>query len=399
MTAGFAPHHPDPRIRGEVHGRLHAAAVRHNIGHFLDAAGAARWEWNALRDVALAEEATLGAEERAELRAIADGAGVDHEAHLIFALTAHVIAPEECTVAAAVGTASSTGSTMLLKNSDKIGADSLVGDGYHKYKEINVVVDLRSDDDLRILGVAAAGSTNLKMGVNDAGIAAASNIVRTTELRLNTPSLDDLRALDRGRILRTGLTFRSAWEATTWTIDAISDTPMATPGNVHFAEPDVMFIVEGSYDRIAIERVQDRVVARSNMFVLLDGLNDPTDTSSPARYARALEMLEPHTGSVSVEHLRRVSQDHDNGPGLASICRHSDDFRQETSLSAMIASLDRSDRQRTRVDFALGKPCWAWAHPEGAISVTTLDDPEEIAGRFRDGEAWVDLYREDPFSS
>ena len=395
MIAGYLPAARDPRRDGEHHGRRFQEGVRNNVERFLTIVDAAGWRWVDLVAAARAEALRRGTDERQRLNAIADGAGVDRTTHLVFALTGHVVAPEECTVAAAVGRASATGSTVLLKNSDKIGADSLVGTGFHRLKEINVVIDLTSEEGVRTLGVAAAGSTNLKMGVNDAGVVAASNIARTTELRLRRPGVDDLRAFDRGLLLRRGLEWRTAWEATTLVMKELAHAPMATPGNIHFAGADRMFVVEGSYDRLAMELVQDRVVARSNMFVLLDQLNDSEDRSSPARYARALAMLAPHGGSVTTEHLREVSADHGNGPGLDSICRHSDDHRDETSLSAMIAAVDGSDPAGTRVDFALGKPCWAWSDPEGVLSVRMDDDPAVIAERFRSGASWRRLYRED----
>ena len=388
----------DPRERGRLHGERHHAAIRANVAAFRDAAAAAGWGRDVLERAATDLHGRLPDAERAELDAIGMAAGIAPGAHRAFALTAHVVAPEECTVAAAVGSAAASGATVLFKNSDKIGAPTLVGAGYHRYKEINVVVDLTTDHDVRALGVAAAGTTGLKMGVNSAGVAVASNIARTLELRARERSLDDLRALDRGEILRRALDCGTAWEAAVWAMDAITETPMATPGNLHFAEADRMFIVEGSYDRLALENVHDRVVARANGFVLLDELNDPEDDSSPARRSRALEMLLPHAGSITSEHLRAVSADHANGPGLRSICRHADDPVDETTLSSMIVAFDPAHPMGSTAEFALGKPCWSWTSAESSL-IIDVGSQNGVPEPFADGTAWVNAYRRIPRAS
>jgi hypothetical protein len=64
-----------------------------------------------------------------------------------------------------------------------------------------------------------------------------------------------------------------------------------------------MAVIEGSYDHLAVELSRDRVVVRSNMFVLLSELNDPDDSSSPARYHRALGLLGPRAGEVTTDDL------------------------------------------------------------------------------------------------
>ena len=256
------------------------------------------------------------------------------------------------------------------------------------------MVDLLSDDGLRIVGVAAAGSTSLKMGINSAGVIAASNIARTTELRARNPGLDDLRALDRRRRLRHGLGHRNAVEAARSTVDALLATPMATPGNIEFAAADRMIVIEGSYDHLATERIRDRTIARTNMFVNLDHLNDPEDTSSPTRYHRVLEILEARTGSDTPADLRTLSQDHTNGPGLNSICRHSHNPTDETSLSAMVVATNREEPSRAVVEIALGKPCCAWTG-SGLVSLRMDDASDLIADRFHSGQAWKQHYREE----
>jgi hypothetical protein len=395
VIAGLAPHHPDPATRGELHGRRFRTAVRSNVGGFLEIAGVSGWDVAALRRWALSERRRLPAALRSELSGIAAGAGIDQSVHILYEVARHRLAPDECTVAAAIGGASGSGATVLLKNSDKIGADSLTGEGFHRFKEINVVVDGRNDNGVRIVGVAAAGSIGLKMGVNDAGVVAASNIARTIEMRLRHPGVDDLRALDRGRLLREGLGHRDPASAARSIVAAVMETPMATPGTIEFADASRMVVIEGSYEHLAVETIRDRVVVRTNMFVTLAHLNDPGDTSSPARAERARHVLEPRSGSIIPADLRALSQDHVNGPGVDSICRHSADPHDETSLSAMVVATNPDDPTRTTLQIALGKPCWAWSG-SGVFEMRMDDGPEAVDERFRSGSAWRDNYREDP---
>ncbi len=395
MSARLAPHHPHHTTRGELHGRRFRTAVRSNVGGFLEIAGAAGWDVGALRRRVLSERLRLPAALQSELSGIAAGAGIDEGVQLLYEMARHRLAPDECTVAAAVGGASASGATVLLKNSDKIGADSFTGEGFHHFKEVNVVVDGRTEDGVRIVGVAAAGSTGLKMGVNDAGVVAASNIARTIEMRRRQPDVDDLRALDRGQLLREGLGHRDAAAAARSTATAVMETPMATSGTIEFADALRMIVIEGSYEHLSVETIRDRVVVRTNMFVTLAHLNDPGDASSPARAERARSVLEPGSGSITPAELRALSQDHVNGPGVDSICRHSANPRDETSLSAMVVATDLDDPIRTRVAIALGKPCWAWPG-SGVIEMRMDDGPDAVDERFRAGSAWRDNYREDP---
>jgi hypothetical protein len=395
VIAGLLSDHRAPDLRGLTHGRAFREAVRQNVQSFRQQVRASGVAPDTVALITARTVSSWGEDRPVEIAGIAEGAGLPVDDLLAFNACHGLVVPDECTVLMAVGAAGANGSTMFLKNSDKIGADSLVGEGFHRYKEINVVVDLRGASGRRIVGVAAAGNTGLKMGINDAAVAAGSNIARTVQLAERRVNVTQFRAIDRAQILRDGLEYDSPPEAARWALELMMDSPTSTPGNVEFAGPDVAFVVEGSYQHWAVEEIRDRVAARSNMFVLLNDLNDPGDRSSRTRYARALELLRPLEGRVRLKHLRAFSQDHENGPGLNSICRHSPDHRDETSLSAMVATLNRGDGA-PQVQFALGKPCWAWNDPEGVVSITLDEPPEAIPEAFRTGEVWRRLYVEEP---
>ena len=47
----------------------------------------------------------------------------------------------------------------------------------------------------------------------------------------------------------------------------ISENPTATPGNIEFVDSTTGVIVEGSYDRVALQVVKSGIASRANSFV------------------------------------------------------------------------------------------------------------------------------------
>ena len=66
----------------------------------------------------------------------------------------------------AMGDATASGNVLFLKNSDKIGSSSMMGENFYQNKEINVVLVIQPNDGPAVIGVSAAGSTGFKMGVS-----------------------------------------------------------------------------------------------------------------------------------------------------------------------------------------------------------------------------------------
>lgn len=308
--------------------------------------------------------------------------------------------PEECTVMMAVGRASSTGSTIFLKNSDKVGSESYVGDNCFKNKEINVLLALNPENGNNIIGVAAAGSTALKMGLNDKGVATGSNIARTKELATKGIEKDttQLKALDRGFLSRIGLEQSDdAIEAAQVVLPRLMSSPMSTPGNIHFADADRAIIIEGSYHEIAAETIVDKVAARANRFQLLSQLNRDDDLSSICRYTRCMELLNENEGKIDVDKMIEFSMDHVNGPGPNSICRHGDHFLKETSLSSAVMEINRENPEKSKISIALGKPCHAWRDKKANITLSLDSKKKDIPEGFINGEIWKKYYTEEPF--
>jgi hypothetical protein len=386
-------------VIGKAHGRRLRRAVRANLANFEAGCRAAGLERAVL--VKSAKRIAQDYSDRVleEIRGIAAGAGVTEERLLAFNLCHGAVFSDECTVLFAMSDATASGKVLFLKNSDKIGGASLVGQNFHEHKEINVVLAILPGDQPGLIGVTAAGSTGIKMGVNTLGVAVGTNIVRTKELRER--GLDGkidttgMRALDRIQLAREGLQKASAFEAATYMSGRLAKQPTATPGNIEFVDSRTGVIVEGSYDSVALHVVQSGVAARANAFAAMRDLNDPEDVSSRCRYARARELLTGQRGKLSPALLRQFSQDHTNGPGPNSICRHGTRYEEETSQSSMVIELDRENPGQTRYWIAMGKPCHAWKHSDGNYE-GRVERLEQVPPGFLDGETWKRYWSEEP---
>ncbi|HHX77920.1 MAG TPA: hypothetical protein GX697_06210, partial [Firmicutes bacterium] len=250
--------------QGVAHGLTAGHLAAENLKRFWAGLSCNGYQKKDIIRQALKNEDILKDHTLEEISGIAAGANLSYEELLAFNLYHGLVLPEECTVMMAVGSASASGSTVFAKNSDKIGDESLVGDRFYRNKEINVILFSEAKDGGRIVGVSAAGSTGLKMGLNDKGIAAGTNISRTVELAQRKVNITQLRAVDRAQLIRDGLEYNTALDAVSYVAKKVAENPMATPGNVEFAEARVAYIMEGSYDRVALKRVEDDVDSRSN---------------------------------------------------------------------------------------------------------------------------------------
>lgn len=385
-----------PYHRGLSHGSRLREAIHRNLENF----------WSACRAVgldkpALIREAGYLVQEYSEtlieeIRGIAQGAGIGAGEALAFNLCHGRVFADECTVLFALGDATASGKTLFLKNSDKIGADSMIGPNFYQHKEINVVLVVRSDDGPDIVGVSAAGSAGLKMGVSNLGVAAGANIARTVELESRKVDTTQMRALDRVQLVREGLSKRTALEAANYVAARLSENPTATPGNIEFVDSASGVIVEGSYDRVALHVVKSGVASRANSFVVLKELNNPTDVSSCCRYVRTQQLLQQNWGKLDAQSMKEFSRDHTHGPGPNSICRHGSHYTEETSQSSMVVEIDGKNPGQTRFWIALGKPCHAWRQPGGSIE-GTLNQLADIPEGFLNGDVWKRYWVEEPY--
>ncbi|MBI2368954.1 MAG: hypothetical protein HYV08_01690 [Deltaproteobacteria bacterium] len=381
---------------GQAHGRGVPRAIRHNLAGFWRTLERNGYGQEKVRAQAWLDRTLLPPHRREELDGLARGSDLPLRDLLAFNLYHGLVSPDECTSMCALPSATATGETIFFKNSDKVGGSTLVGPEFHLYKEVNVILALHPKDGNRLIGSSAAGSLGIKMGLNDKGVAVGSNISRTQELKDKKVNLTTLRAADRAELGREALEVNSALEACQRVLQAVTQNPMGTPGNMEFADAKECWIVEGSYDKYAVEVVRQGVCARANRFVLLAQLNQWDDVSSEVRYIRSLQLLRAHEGKITADLVRSFSMDHENGPGLNSICRHSPRPEDETSLSAAVMEINAKQPERSRIHLALGKPCHAWREKEAHVVLEMTTEPEAIPAGFRDGSVFKKFYTEEP---
>jgi hypothetical protein len=383
---------------GRKQGELLHPEISQNLMAFWNALEGRGYQKKELLKKALRHEGLLSSGRLEEIKGIGDGAGIDYPEVLVYNLFHDFAFPEGCTVLMAVGKSSATGDTIFLKNSDKVGSESYVVNSY-KNKEINVIVLLNPKEGHKIIGVAAAGTTALKMGLSDKGVVTGSNISRTMELTQRGTEKDSIqiKALDRGVLMREGLEKgKNALEAAQAILPRLLANPMSTPGNVEFADAREAVVIEGSYHELATEIVRDEVAARSNCFVLLKALNRADDLSSICRYIRCMQLLNGHRGKITSEKMIEFSMDHANGPGPNSICRHGTHFSEETSLSASVIEINGKNPEKSKIAIALGKPCHAWRAKEAHITLDMAMGVKDIPEGLLNGETWKKFYTEEP---
>jgi hypothetical protein len=380
---------------GLVHGERFSPAIRSNLRSFWSLVEGQGIRKKALTVSGLKHESVIFSGRLEEIEGIARGAKIPYPEVLAYNLYQGIFSPDECTVMIALGKATTSGNTIFLKNSDKVGGADLVGPQYHKNKEINVILDIKPNGGPRIMGISAAGTTGLKMGLNDHGVAVGTNISRTWELTKKKVDLTKLRALDRAQLCRDALEKKSAIEASQLISNMVLVNPMATPGNMEFADAKEAIILEGSYDRLAMETVREGVAARSNCFVLLKDLNQWDDISSQARLVRSKQLLGENEGRINRDVMIGFSMDHANGPGPNSICRHGQHFSEEVSLSAATMEIGHENPRQSKISFALGKPCHAWRDQKGHIDMDMSMDSSSIPADSTSGEAWKKFYKEE----
>ncbi|MEE8161082.1 MAG: hypothetical protein V3T61_05550, partial [Acidobacteriota bacterium] len=114
-------------------------------------------------------------------------------------------------------------------------------------------------------------------------------------------------------------------------------------------------------------------------------------------YSRTQQLLKENSGNLTPDLMKQFSQDHGNGPGPNSICRHGTHYTEETSLSSMVVEIDGDNPADTRFWIAMGKPCHAWKAGEACFEAT-FSQLEQIPEEFLNGEVWKRFYTEEPYN-
>lgn len=380
---------------GRKTGEQCSASIAENIRVFFKAAEDAGYSPNKIKNQVNRMVKQLAPSRYEEIRGIAVGANVNFGHLLAYNLLQPQILPEGCTVFFAAGNASSTGATIMGKNSDKGGDEAFTGKNCYKFHEINVVSYFENEDGSHIVGVSAAGTTGLKMGLNSHGVAAATNFGYSSEIKNRSLSTEDKFAGDRAQVARDALQHKTALEAAQYAAARLIEHPMASSGILEFADADEVYIVENAYEYVAINKVKDAVDSRSNYFVTLDKLNEPGNASCYCRYHRSQKLLAEKDGQVTVEDLKRISMDHHDGTGAVGICRHTEGIQSSTQSSAVM-ELNREHPEKSVIHVALGKPCNAWRNDDGHVAISMDMKREEIPEEFLSGEPYKKYCKADP---
>lgn len=373
---------------GYLAGRLCAPAIAQNLKTFWAAVCEMHMDGEAARIQKGLAHPLLSEERYEEVRGMAEGAGVEFGTLLAYEILQPQLFLEGCTVFFAAGKASGTGSTIFGKNSDKGGNEQFFGERYHNFHEINVVSWFENEDGSHIVGVSAAGTTGLKMGLNSYGVAVGTNYGYSTAAQKRSLSTSDKFAGDRAQIARDALSKKTALEAAQYTMSRLLERPMASSGMLEFADAREVYIVENVYEEIAVKKVKDDVDSRSNYLVLLDGLNEPGNASCYCRYHRTQKLLSQLRGKGTLEDFKEISMDHHDGTGAVGICRHTDGLDSSTQ-SAAIMELNREDPRKSVIHIALGKPCHAWRNEDGHVSISMDMERDQISEAFFRGEAYI----------
>jgi hypothetical protein len=389
---------------GRSRGKRLQDAIAQNVAGFWTAVENRGIDRETVHAEAETQAERLAPETRAEIEGKAETSGVPERDLLAFSLFEETLVPDGCTTAIAAGDAAASGDTVFFKQSDKKGADEFEGEDYHQHQQINVVRIEDPEDKNKVIGVTAAGSQAVKMGINEKGVAIGSNISRTVTFDEEGKDSKDWAAASRGEYMRQGLLHGdTANEVAEQITPMLFADPMSSPGNIDIADHERAIILEGEFTHLASEWVEDDVVGRANKFQVLDDLARSREEipSSYARYERVMEVLEANEGDVTVDTMRDLSVDHENGPGLESVCRHQEhDYTDETSLSGAVFDIDGENPGDSDVYIALGKPCHAWRSDEGEgwIHITADATEADVPDAFLSGDAWLEYYTEEPYA-
>ncbi|MBF4692126.1 C45 family autoproteolytic acyltransferase/hydolase [Fusibacter ferrireducens] len=370
-------------------------SIRRNVEDFLKTASSSSFGINEMKRQMKKDIHLLSASRYREIKELSRKAKIELKALLCYNLYHSAFFSDGCTIFFSLGEASKNGNTLFGKNSDNQGRSGLVGDGYVENRQIHVVMYSENRDGSHVVGVSAAGLSGVKMALNSHGVAGSTNYGNTVFSKESREETGHVFPSDREMIVREALEYPTALLAAHHATKLLMQMPMATDGMVTFADSREAYVVEGSKKIISITKVESGTDSRSNMFITLDKLNVKNDTSSYCRYHRTQDILNEISGNVTVEDMKKISMDHYYGPGTNGICRHTEGLNSST-LSAAIMEIDKQDPLESKIHIALGKPCNAWRHEDGHVTISMRDKVSDIPKAFLSGEAFKKYFMADP---
>ncbi|WP_293030788.1 C45 family peptidase [Natronococcus sp.] len=251
-----------------------------------------------------------------------------------------LVAPPDSEPPADAGSNSVIGGPLVLKNRDIAGRGT---------RPKSIVEQPSIGDYYGFLTVDTCGTISIFKGVNDRGLVAANTYIDSER-----DDVDPEEQLRNGTVIRIVLEECATVEEARSLLESLPTRQLCGQTLFLADEADAVLLeVDPVAERIAVDDAP--VVARTNHFVL----SSSTETeSSTRRRRRALSLLEDEE-PPDREDLWTVAQDHENGPGDDSICRHPEPetdephaFGQLTTASAAVF-----EGGTPELEVATGNPC------------------------------------------
>ena len=219
--------------------------------------------------------------------------------------------------------------------------------------------------------ISTCGSVLVFQGVNDKGLVAANTFV---DVDTDT---------DSEREILNGTLVRRILEECTTVSDArtfVSERPLDRIQGLTLVLADNTDTALLEIDPLAeeIRDVSGSIVARTNHFIETTDQSDATK-STTKRFVRANELIDGFSDNVSQTELFTIADDHDNGPGSNSICRHGDSSPYQVGCSTTVSTNIYRGGVPTCYGF-IGNPC------QSSSIETAIDEP--IRDDLRTGQYW-----------
>jgi isopenicillin-N N-acyltransferase like protein len=325
-----------PLQRGRQYGEQAQARIKRGIEHYTAQLETNKLNWADIRTIVETYEPTIAAFEPAyidEMRGIAEGAGVEFAAVVLLNARTEVlkladrrrkgqpaeIDPDGCTGLAVMPEASASGRVIHAQN----------WDWKAECAETAVVVRIRRDDGPDVLTFTEAGGL-ARSGMNAAGISITANYLESDRdyKQVGVPlALLRRKALEQERL---ALAMRIVYA-----------TPKSASNNVMVSQArGVAIDFECAPDETFQVHPERGLIVHANHFqspVALSKLKDVGISSTPDslyRDIRVRQLLEPHIGKITRDHVKAALFDDYESPW--SVCRPPR-LNTSNNLSASVA--------------------------------------------------------------
>jgi len=277
-----------------------------------------------------------------EMKGIAAGAKVDFREifflNILYEISVH--SSVGCTSFVASGEATSNGELIIGQNFDWL----------LMWAEIMVLLKMKPTEGPNVLAIAPAGSLGL-FGLNSAGIGLNLNML------INKDSMSPTSGVPFHVILRKTLSNENVGEA----IGTIASAKRGSAMNFILASDAGDSVdIEAILDDLDIHYPERGFLAHANHFETERFKSaDLAHIAFPDTYVRSnrlATLMGRHWGSLSVDAMKALLQDHNNHPN--SICRHPDPKAPLPMLRMMktLISIISCPKER-KTYIALGNPC------------------------------------------